>query len=232
MASVVIEESLEVAESHKNVSVGYFYCKDEDSQRNRFPSVAKALIAQLLTQNSGILPYLYDQCLRSGKVTLASTGDCSKILSTILSAVSKTFIIIDGIDECEEQERKTMLKYFTSVVDDNDLEPGKIRCFFVSQALSDIKTALRMAQTLKLTEEHSRLDIKNYAVRWATKIQQRFANMPGAAKEQIIKNVCEGACRMFLFARLVLENLYGQENLDSLFYELHPDTFPSGFDQA
>lgn len=221
-----------MAESDHQLSVAYFYCKDEDSQRNTLLGVMKAIIAQLLTQNPGILPFLYDQCLKSGSITLASPTDCSKILSTVLQAVPKTFIVIDGIDECEEQERKTMLKYFMSLINDYTLDPGKIRGFFVSQPLSDIKSALRMAETLKLTEEHSKLDINNYAVRWANKIQQRFTKMPDAAKEQIVKNVCDGACRMFLFARLVLENLYGQENLESIYYELHPDTFPSGFDQA
>jgi hypothetical protein len=201
---------LKVADLQPQVSIAYFYCKDKDNQRNKFQSVVKLIIAQLLRQNPGILSYLYDQCLKSGKVTLVSNGDCSKILTTILRAVSKIFIIVDGIDECEEQERRLILKYFTSFITDNNLELGKIRVCFINQVLSDIKVALRMAETLTLTEEHSKLDIKNYAVRWTTKIQQRFSKMPDAAKEHIVNKVCEGACRMFLFARLVLENFTGR----------------------
>ena len=223
---------MKVAKLQPQVSVIYFYCKDKDNHRNKFHSVVKSIITQLLTQNPGILSYLYDQCLESGKVILASNGDCSKILATVLQAVTKTFIVVDGLDECEEQERRLILKYFTSLTTDNNLEPGKIRVCFISQAISDIKVALRMAETLTLTEEHSKLDIKNYAIWWTTKIQQRFPMMPDAAKEHIVNKVCEGACRMFLFARLVLENLYGQENLESIYHGLRPDTFPSGFDQA
>lgn len=212
--------------------MAFFYCRDQDGQRNKFPSVAKAMLAQLLAQNPSILPYLYDECLKSGKVTLGSPQDCVKILGTVLQAVPKTFIIIDGIDECEQKERKAILNFFTSVISNDDIEPGRLRGLFVSQELGDIKTALHMAETLRLKEEHSKLDIKNYAIKWSVKIQERFKQMPDAAREHIVKLVCEGADGMFLFARLVLENLYDQENLENLYNELRPDTFPSGFDQA
>ncbi|KAJ8062489.1 hypothetical protein OCU04_009019 [Sclerotinia nivalis] len=37
---------------------------------------------------------------------------------------------------------------------------------------------------------------------------------------------------MFLYAKLVLTNLYGQTTRDNLFEELQPGTFPAGFEQA
>jgi hypothetical protein len=232
LASVVIEEALKVSHSYPDISVIFFYCKERDTQRNTFPSVAKAMLAQLLTQNPIIISYLYDQCLQSGKVTLSSPRDCSKILGTVLHAVPKTFIIIDGIDECEEKERKAMLNFFASLIDDVGIEPGKLRGLFVSQGLSDIKACLHMAKVLHLTEEHSKHDIEKYALRWSIRIQQRFIRMPDTARDHIVRLVCDGAEGMFLFARLVLENLFDQKCLEDLYYELEPDTFPNGFDQA
>jgi hypothetical protein len=89
-----------------------------------------------------------------------------------------------------------------------------------------------MAESLRLTKGHSELDIRNFAVKWAVRIQGRFKQMPDPAREHIVKLVCDGADGMFLFARLILENLYDQENLENVYKELHPDTFPRGFDQA
>jgi hypothetical protein len=232
LASIIVEESLTVARLNSAVSIAYFYCKEEDEQRNSFSSVVKSMLAQLLTQNPSLLPYLYDQCLKSGKVTLESRQECSRIFTTVLQAVPRTFIIVDGIDECEEKERKAIINIFTSLIDHRDIDPGKIRVFFVSQALGDIKTALHMAEAFQLKEEHSKLDIENYAVKWSIKIKDRFPNMPEEARGQIVKLVCEGASGMFLFAKLALENLYDQENLENLYEELSPDTFPRGFDQA
>lgn len=219
-------------ESNAIISVAYFYCRDQDGQRNKFPSVAKAVLAQLLHQNPDILAYLYDECLKSGKIVLASPLDCVKVLSTILHAVPRTFIVIDGIDECEQKERKAILNFFTSAINKEGIEPGKLRGLFISQELSDIETALHSPETLRLTEEHNKLDIKNYAIRWSFQIQRRFNAMSDEAREHIVRLVCDGADGMFLFARLVLENLHGQQNLDDVYKELHPDTFPHGFDQA
>jgi hypothetical protein len=56
--------------------------------------------------------------------------------------------------------------------------------------------------------------------------------MPEQLKQQIVKMVCGGADGMFLFAKLVLDNLHGQDNLEDICNELHPNTFPHGFEQA
>jgi hypothetical protein len=57
-------------------------------------------------------------------------------------------------------------------------------------------------------------------------------DMPDAAREHIVELVFDGADGMFLFAKLVLQNLYDQRNLVNVYKELRPDTFPKGFDEA
>ncbi len=42
-------------------------------------------------------------------------------------------------------------------------------------------------------------------------------------------NITKG---MFLFAKLVLTNLFAQITLEQLYEELRPETFPKGFEQA
>jgi hypothetical protein len=231
LASVIIEELLKLAESKKDkISLAYFYCRDQDGQRNKFPGVAKAMLAQLLQQNPDILAYLYDECLKSAKVTLASPHDCVKLLGAVLQAVPQSFIIIDGIDECEQKERRAILNFFVSAI--NNCEPGKIRGFFISQELNDIKTALHNPEILRLNEEYSKLDIRNYTMKRASDIQERFRLMPDEARDHIVQLVCEGSDGMFLFAKLVLENFYGQQSLEDVYKEMRPDVFPHGFDQA
>jgi hypothetical protein len=56
--------------------------------------------------------------------------------------------------------------------------------------------------------------------------------MPDPAREHIVKLVSDCADGMFLFAKLVLQNLHDQENLENVYRELRPDTFPEGFDEA
>ena len=229
---MVIEECLRTTQSSTNISLAFFYCRDQDGQRNKFASAAKAMLAQLLCQNPMLLPYLYDECLKSAKVTLESSHDCIKVLGTVLQAVPQTFLIIDGIDECEPKERKAMLKFFASMTTSDDIPIGSLRALLISQELADIKTALHAADSVSLTKNHSEVDIKKFAVKWAAKIQRRFKLMDNSARDYIVKLVSDGAEGMFLFAKLVLENLHDQESLQNVYKELHPDTFPRGFDQA
>jgi hypothetical protein len=232
LASVLIEECSRMVRLSKDLSFAFFYCRDKDEQRNKFASVAKSMLAQLLRQQPVILPYLYDECLKSAKVTLSSSQDCIRLLGTVLQAVPQTFLIVDGIDECEQKERKAMLNFFTSTITSDDIAPGKVRALFISQQLSDIMTGLHMADSMQLTKNHIELDIRNFAVKRAFEIQKKFNLIPDLAREHIVKLVCDGADGMFLFAKLVLQNLRDQENMDNVYMELHPDTFPKGFDQA
>jgi hypothetical protein len=216
----------------KDISLAFFYCRHQDAQRNTFVSIVKAMLAQLLQQNPDILAYLHDCLSNASQLTLESQEECSKILGTVLLAVPKTFIIIDGIDECELKERRQILSYFTSAFRRYDGEPGKLRGFFVSQTENDIKKALHSAVTLRLTEEHNKRDIQSYANKHSLQIQQKFTSMPNEARDHIAQIVCETAQGMFLFAKLILENLYDQTNLTDLYQELRPDTFPRGLEQA
>ncbi len=44
--------------------------------------------------------------------------------------------------------------------------------------------------------------------------------------------ICKGRKGMFLYAKLVMQNLYNSVNQESLYMEIHPDTLPKGIDQA
>ena len=143
----------------------------------------------------------------------------SNLLGAVLQAVPQSFVVIDGIDECEQKERRAILNFFVSII--NNCEPGKIRGFFISQELNDIRAGLHNPETLRLNEDHSKLDIKKYAIKRASDIQEKkFRRMPDEDRDRIVRLVCEGSDGMFLFAKLVLENLYGQRNLDDVRKEI------------
>lgn len=219
-------------ESSSDTSFAFFYCRDSDEQRNQATSVARSLLAQLFSQNASLLPYLYECLMDSITPILGSWKKCKEYLSTVLEAIPQTLLVIDGIDECEQKERKMILNFFTSIVESLNTLTPKIRCVFISQRLDDIEKSLSTAESLELTSAHSERDVRNFAEKWSFKIKEKFNSLPEAARRSIVELVCDGEDGMFLFARLVLENLYGQENQDDVFKEIQPDTFPTGFDQA
>ncbi|KAE8449591.1 hypothetical protein EG329_007921 [Mollisiaceae sp. DMI_Dod_QoI] len=226
LASVVVEACQKIA----STTTVYFYCSYQDEQRKTFLSVAREFLAQLLIHNESLLPYLHEQCLGSGQASLVSSQLCEEILKTCFKTMGTVYIIIDGIDECEYPERKTILSFATSLIENSDT-PGKLRSLFVSQDENDIRRLLRGCTVLRLTESHNRSDIETYATQKSQEIQQKF-ELLDETKHFIIESVVEGSEGMFLFAKLVLTNLMAQVNVEDLRKELQPGTFPKGFEQA
>jgi hypothetical protein len=160
-------------------------------QRRSFPALTRSLLVQLLSHNDVLLPYLYDQCIGSGQVSLVSSQTCDEILRTSLKTLSKTYVIIDGIDECDLVERKTILSFFTSLIEGAN-SAGNLRALFVSQDENDIRKLLRTASVLKLTDAHNKSDIESYTSQWSAKIQTKF-DLPEKTTNYIKSAVCDGS---------------------------------------
>jgi hypothetical protein len=178
-----------------SITVIYFYCNYQDAQRKSFLTLARAMLAQLLKHEPTLLSYLYESCVSSGQVSLVSTQLCGDILETCLKTMSKVYIIVDGIDECDFSVRKSILSFFTSLIEREDL-PGKIRGLFVSQDENDIRKLLRTASILRLTDSHNKSDIQSYATKWSAKIQKKFG-LPDEATKYITAAVSDGSDGMY-----------------------------------
>lgn len=192
-----------------SVSVAFFYCKHSDDQRNTYLAVARAILTQLLNQNQELLPYMYDQCLSSGQASLVSLKLCEELLKIALTAISKTYIILDGIDECTLVERKAILSFFTSIIE-ADATPGRLRGLFVSQDENDIKKQLKAASVVRLKDTDNSADIKEYATQWSSEIQKKFELSPNEQK-YIISAVCdrsEGGQDLLMFIMIWNINEY------------------------
>jgi hypothetical protein len=174
-----------------SIAVAFFYCRYQDEQKKTFLSIARSILAQLLRQNEDLLPYLSDKCIGSGQVSLVSSELCKELLETALKTMPKTYVIIDGLDECDTSERKTILSFFTSIIGANDI-PGKLRGLIMSQDENDIRKQLRSASVLRLTQTHNKGDIENFATKWSIQIQEKFQT-PEATQAYIVSAVCEGS---------------------------------------
>ena len=153
----------------------FFYCRHDDSQRNNFVAVARGLISQILCQNDMLLSYLYEKASTSGEAVLTGPSLVKEILSMVIKNCERTYIILDGLDECNRDDRKEITSWFRDLID--SLSPtdfGSIRCLFISQDDGPGRKDLSMLPTLKIRSEDNRCDIEVYATAWRKKIQEKF----------------------------------------------------------
>ncbi len=129
-----------------------------------------------MTQCQDLIPYCYDKLLSSGELILTTVNLAEQLLKLFCEKIPKQFIIIDGLDECDPQQRKLVLSFSLKIVDScDDREPGKLRLLFVSQQCSDVEKALKTAEILKLTEKDNEKDIKKYVLGRLKEIQEKHS---------------------------------------------------------
>ena len=114
---------------------------------------------------------------------LTSTNLAEGLLKLFFEKIPKHFVIVDGLDECNQPQRKLILTFFNTMVDRCDeREPGKLRVLFVSQYFSDIAKALPTATVVNLTPEDNKNDIKAYVKHWTREIKDLYELTPKQAE--------------------------------------------------
>lgn len=122
-----------------------------------------------------LVPYCHDKRSSSGELNLASLTLTKQLLDLVIHRLDKTYVIVDGLDECDIPERKLIVSFFTSIVEKCDgHDPGKLRVLFVSQDYPDIRKAILAASTVSLTSSENRQDLETYVRNRSQEIKQKF----------------------------------------------------------
>lgn len=133
------------------------------------------MIAQLLEATPDLLPYCHERYIKSGETSLTSMQRAKQLFQIFCDSNTKVRLIVDGLDECPEAERKALIHYLTTMVEEiASNNPGKVRVLFVSQQYGDIRRLLSSAATLTVELKHNGEDIRNYVDCRMTTIAQRF----------------------------------------------------------
>jgi hypothetical protein len=192
LASLIVEELQKLQPSHA-ATLGFFYCKHKDAQRSTFNAVARGILAQLLRQNEDLLPYLFEKASMSGEVVLESPALTKELLETALKSSEIVYIVLDGLDECDPQEKKAIISWFQSVATSlSETEFDSIRCLFISQDDGEIGKLLSKVPAISIKPDDTRVDIEAYAAIWSKKIQDKF-DLFDDRREAILLTVAERA---------------------------------------
>ncbi|OAL02432.1 C2H2 domain-containing protein [Phaeosphaeriaceae sp. SRC1lsM3a] len=223
----------------------YFYCHDSDQSANSAISILKGLADQLLTQYTDLLlPSFYSRRTLSGDASLRSLQVAKKLLDDCCAIVPKIFLIVDGLDECDTVERRETLESLTRLTGEcNALEPGKLRVLVVSQYYPDIQRALQSNAVVKLAPKIIQIldtdnegDIKAYVKIWVDKIAAKNTSeekpFSEDMKEYLRNLTLVNAQGMFLYAKLVLENLFDLNIREKVIDAIKHENFPRGLEQA
>ena len=178
IASMIIEEMKAI----DLVDVAFFYCKYSDNQKNSFTSILRGILVQLVQQNEELLSYVYEACCSSSEVTMDSPTQLKQLVATSLGYCNNAYIIIDGIDECEETEESKIIAWFLANLKEKTRDnEATMRLLFVSQRDKVTENLLAQASVITLNSQYHQEDIQLYACHWSMKIKQKFGISQGSA---------------------------------------------------
>ncbi|KAF2492844.1 ankyrin [Lophium mytilinum] len=216
LASALIEECRRQPHS----AAAFFYCKHGDPARDNFIGFARSFIFQLTKLNSSLLPFVLEKESSSGTDSLRSSKIAKEILAVAVESFDDLTIVIDGLDECVKSQKAEIVSWIRSVVASAETDDSRnLRCCFLSQDDNDTGRLLKGLPTFKITAEHNNHDISRFCRRRANEIGQNFGVLP-----QDVQNLAEcvagKADGMFLYAKLVMDNLDSQVSKAALKQEM------------
>ncbi|KAL9608549.1 MAG: hypothetical protein Q9167_006625 [Letrouitia subvulpina] len=220
LSSIVIERLLE----DRHEPVLYFYCKHNQPGKNRYNDILSGLVAQLVQHDNALADCLYDIC--SSKDQLDVLGVLEKLAETAFESQAGCYVVVDGLDECQPKEAERIISWL--LLHNKAIQPadsGHVRLLFVGQRTEILLRMLAPAVAISLDGPEHRADIQEYVEGAASKVKDQFGIDP-RIEAQIVVRVTGAATSMFLFAKLVMENLLNQVTQKDVIRELEPSVFP------
>lgn len=208
--------------------------------------ILKGILGQATNWRPDVMAYFDEQRRHGGEVNIYKEQTIRKLTEIVCRGGGQTYLVVDGIDECSPDDRKSTLTFLNNLVRDADEnDPGKLRLLVMSQSEPDIKRFLNSPAELLLQKEMNSADIKGFVVQHTQAFEDLGLELDNI--EIVQRNICLNAAGIsdfsvtrlelteigqFLYAKLVLENLCASTTLSELREELQDSKFPRGLSEA
>ena len=151
----------------------------EQSEANVSSLTLRLLISQALRKWPHLLPYVYDNYVKVG--LMPSTQRVSEILSGLLRLLNETYIVLDGLDEIQPKQQKSVLKELFSLQNASAAEGRETTIFKIlisSRQTKTILPQLKRASQICLSTEQRLVssDIAIFTKNSLNELRERFDN--------------------------------------------------------
>ncbi|KAI4595118.1 hypothetical protein KJ359_007093 [Pestalotiopsis sp. 9143b] len=219
------------------IMVAYFYFKHTHEDKRTLHKMVRSVLSQLIDQDSSLLDHVYKELCGTSRISLDQAKEMAQLA---IRSTRLCFLVVDGLDECvkDENSRTTEAeKVINWLMELTTPAPGAqnsdIRVLVSSQRDGVIEEKLREHPTLQLEslQPHDN-DIERFVRIQARVISEVFPDSEAIDEEKIVEKITTAAKGMFLYAKVVLDNLLEQETAFDFAAELQEKNFPKGLEEA
>ena len=218
LAHLVIEHIKSSIQHELGQQLAYFYT--DGSEASRDTSLATTILRCLLEQLADLgsktkltkaVVNAHTENVTRGRLTEAES---ITPIQQFLNESSTTFIVLDGLDECNEKLFSNLMDSMTQLYENSE---GRVRFFFCSRRLPDIEDRLKAFNPKRIdVSEHNSKDIGTYIkqrVKKSTKDRRRLYQR--GTQDQGKDVICvlqENAQGMFRWVDTAFDYLHGTKS--------------------
>ncbi|KAI5808430.1 hypothetical protein BZA77DRAFT_329781 [Pyronema omphalodes] len=201
----------------ENTCIAFMYCDHMDQKEQTVVHVLGGLLKQAITESKEGCTEIIQSLLRKKRFRGSlEVYDAMYALSQLLRGFEKTYICIDALDECKEEDRKCLIKYLTelSAFSDRNNAP-RIQLFFTGRPSMQkyvkshhpVNSRINLSFKLKSIAE----DIAAYV---AHKIDHdKMVGMDDAFKKHIVEEIASASRGIFLSPILQIDAVLDQPTI-------------------
>jgi hypothetical protein len=182
---------------NEKIGIACYYCDYSDMDSLRALVILGTIIKQLLGRISMPADVANKINQTFGDSTRTpDTGEAVDILLSVMNLFPKVYLIIDGLDECESDQRLKILSVVHCLA---QLDHPKVLLFISSREEADIVASLGPYRSIRTSEENISRDITSYISDIvSSKVQSGELILRNPALEQrIVAALVNGAQGMY-----------------------------------
>ncbi|KAJ4856183.1 ankyrin repeat domain-containing protein [Trichoderma breve] len=235
LSSKVVDDLLQVVEGGDAGDMGfaYFYCDRNRADHQDPVAILRSLIRQLCApcDTSSIdacAEHKYMVRKRKGFARDRLSGEeCHELLLQLVGVQSGTYLVIDGLDECDRETRHVLMNILDDLIDKSG-HPVKI--YIASRTDQDLRSRYQGGTHLEVTANDNQADIETFVIEKMK--QSDFCNtkMTSTVREQILTTFHDKSQGMFQWAVLHISELLALKRNNDILKYLHQ--LPRGLEAA
>ncbi|KAF7553701.1 hypothetical protein G7Z17_g3447 [Cylindrodendrum hubeiense] len=198
---------------------------EESQTSQKFQSLEASLLFQLGSEEPVIQPLLTEFNQRDLK---SNTKAVAELLKTAISVVGPVLVIVDAVDEIDECERAHLI----CILLDTLKESSEMKLCFSSRAEDEIDRIIGTQAEIIRVDKNNSGSIQSYVNHRTKQLIDKHQFSPVARSEirSLISPVAANSKGMFLYARIVMDNIMMLNNVEEVRHELK--ALPEDLDAA
>lgn len=162
----------------------FAFLRHDTAPKRNIIAILHSFVFQLFHTNQTLLPVLLAAYASEGRKLRTSTEYLSGLLQDMIKSMGTTFLIIDGLDECDEPERQALLK----ILVDLSNKCSNLRLAVSSRDEADISRILREVAQIIPVHLANKTDIAAYVSKELDELSHDIrSNTPNSETECDIK---------------------------------------------